>query len=83
MAMAMAMALARAMAPAMANIILAWSLPTVTARQQPIARVLIEISAAPEEAGWDDAQQKLRMVDAAPGMHHYHDFERIMPTSVR
>ena len=62
----------------MANIVLTWTLPAVSERQRPIARVLIEISAAPEEAGWTehrvvpaDAEQTVTMVDAAPGTHHY------------
>lgn len=62
----------------MASIRLTWSLPTVTTHQQPIARTLVEISAAPQEVGWTehrviaaDVDQTVTFADAAPGAHHF------------
>ena len=62
----------------MATIRLTWVLPAVAPAQRPIAHTLVEISAAPEEAGWTehrvlpaDAVQQVDFADAAPGEHHY------------
>lgn len=62
----------------MASIQLTWTLPVVGERQRPLSRVLVQISAEPEESGWTDhkliaadAKQELTIVDAHPGEHYF------------
>ena len=62
----------------MSDILITWSLPATGPDQQAIAHVLLEISVNPEEVGWTEhrfvqpaAEQQVRMVDVAPGTHHY------------
>ena len=61
----------------MASIVVTWALPEVTAQQTAIDRVLVELSAAPEELGWTehkvvsaDGRQTVTLADAAVGTHY-------------